>query len=500
MTTDRGTRPLVRVGRHAFVYAVGMLTSRAVAFVMLPIYTRYLTPADYGTIELILVTFEVVSLAAGSQLGAGIFHFFHKVTSETARRQLLATTFLLMALSHTVASGAAYVAAPALARLVFGAQNDPDLIRITAASLAFSSLLVVPLAYLQVRERSTLYVGINIARLVLQLALNVVFVVGLRLGVKGVLLSTLIVNVVAGLGLAAFLIRDVGLSWSRESARDVLRFGIPFVGTQVANLINIYGDRFFLQRVANVAEVGLYGLAYQFGFLLHYVGLEPFHNVWDPIRFEIAKRPDRDELYARAFVYFNIVYVTVAVGIALLVHDFLRVMSDPAFHRAANIVPVILLAYVLHGWTEHQNLGVLIRERTERITWANWVAAAVALVCYALLIPPLRGLGAALATVAAFGVRYWLVYRFAQRLWPVRYRWAPVARLLVLATAVVGISALLPPSGLVVSLVARAALLLLYAAGVWYAGILTGADRVFVRRLVCAPREAMASLRGAAEI
>lgn len=498
MTGGPAAKPLARVGRHGFVYLAGMLLSRAVAFVMLPVYTRYLTPANYGTLQLIVVTFEVVSIVAGSRLGSGIFHFFHKAADERARRELLATALLLMVASYAAASGATYLAAEPLARLVFGPGNDPTLIRIAAASLFFESMLVVPMAYIQVRERSTLFVAINTGKLVFQLTLNIILVVVLRAGVRGVLYSTLLANAAVGLLVTGLLLKDVGLAWSRAAARDVLRFGIPFVGTQVGTFVSTYGDRYFLQRAANVTAVGLYGLAYQFGFLLHYVGLVPFQSVWDPIRFEIAKRSDRDELYGRAFVYFNVVYVTAAVGIALYVHDFIRVMSAPEFHTAADIVPLILLAYVFQGWTEHQNLGVLIRERTERITWANWVAAAVALVGYALLIPPLHGLGAALATVAAFGARQVMVYVFAQRLWPVRYRWAPVWRLLALAVVVVGVAMALPPLGLVTSLAARTGLLVIYGAGIWFAGVLTEADRSFVRGLVREPRAALAAFAGPA--
>lgn len=496
MTGDLAAGPLARVGRHGFVYAVGIFLGRAVAFCMLPVYTRYFTPADYGTLQLIAVTFEVVSIVAGSRLGAGIFHFYHKTADARSRRQLLATALVIMAVSYAIASGATFLAAPPLARLVFGPHNDPDLIRIAAAALCFESLLVVPIAYLQVRERSIQFVAINTGRLVLQVSLNILFVVVLNIGVKGVLYSTLIANVMVGGLVTVLLVRDVGLSLSRSAARDVLRFGLPFVGTQIGTFITTYGDRYFLQRAASVGAVGIYGLAYQFGFLLHVVGVVPFHGVWDPLRFEIAKRPDRDELYARGFVYFNLVFISVAVGIALYVHDFIRVMSAPSFRPAADIVPVILLAYILQGWTEHQNLGILITERTERITWANWVAAAVALAGYVLLIPRLHGLGAALATVAAFGVRQWMVYAMAQRLWPVRYRWAPVVRLLLLATVVVVVAMLLPTYGLLLSLAARTALLGLYAVGVWFGGILTDSDRAFVRGLLREPDAALTAFTG----
>src|SRR5207247_1738109 len=167
--------------------------------------------------------------------------------------------------------------------------------------------------------------------------------------------------------------------------------------------------------------------------------------VWEPARFEIAKRPDRDELYSRTFVYFNIVLLTIAVVITLFVGDFLRIVAAPAFLPAGQLVPIILIAYVLQSWTVMHNIGIQMREQTEFYTLANWVGAAVALVGYAVLIPRLLGLGAALATVASFGVREWLVYVLSQRLWPVHYRWAPVIRLLLLASAFGLVALLLPP-------------------------------------------------------
>ena len=483
-TAEPSNPPLARVGRHGFVYGVGVLLSRVVAFAMLPVYTRYLTPSDYGTLQLIGVTFEVVSIIAGSRLGAGIFHFYHKADDLRSRRELLSTALVLMVALYSVVSGIMFLVAGPLSRLVFGPANDPELMRIAAAILGFESLLVVPLAYLQVRERAGLFVAINAGKLLVQLTLNIVFLVVMGIGVKGPLYSNLIASVLVGIVVTSLLLRDVGISLSGAAARDLLRFGVPFVGTQIGTFITTYGDRYFLVRASSVDAVGVYGLAYQFGFLLHSVGMVPFQGGWDPIRFEIAKHADRDELYARGFVYFNVVYITTAVGIALYVHDFIRVMSAPSFYSAADIVPVILLAYVFQGWTEQQQLGLMITEKTERITLANWVAAGIALLAYALLIPLMAGMGAAIATVIAFGARQWMVYTMAQNQWPVRYRWGPVVRLLGLAILIVAAAGVLPPYGIVVSLLVRTLLLGIYVMGVWFGGVISIQDQAVVRGMV----------------
>ena len=64
-----------RVGRHTLIYGAGMMLSRAISFVMLPVYTRYLTPADYGVMELIGTTLDLIAIIAGARIAAGIFRF-----------------------------------------------------------------------------------------------------------------------------------------------------------------------------------------------------------------------------------------------------------------------------------------------------------------------------------------------------------------------------------------------------------------------------------------
>jgi len=473
-----------RIGRHGLVYGTGFILSKAVAFVMLPVYTRYLTPADYGLLQLIDMVVEVASIAAGSRLGAGIFRFYHKAETPEERRALLSTALIVLLASYAAAATATYAYAPTIARVALGDAGDVALVRIAGMSLAFESLLLVPFAYLRVRDQSVFYVAVSLAKLILQVTLNIVFVVYLSLGAKGVLLSTLAANIVTGAFLTAYLVRGVGLRFSEGAARDLLRFGIPFVGTQIATFILTFGDRYFLRRASDATVVGLYGLAYQFGFLLAALGDLPFSMVWEPARFEIATRPDRDELYARAFIYFNILLLTMGVLITLFVGDFLRIVAAPAFLPARELVPIILIAYVLQSWTGMHNIGIQVRERTEFYTLANWAGAIVALVGYVLLIPRLLGLGAALATVVSFAVREWLVYALSQQLWPVRYRWAPVIRLLVIATTVCVIGLLLPQLNIWISLASRVLLLAGYLAGIWHARVLSADDRRAIRQFI----------------
>src|SRR2546423_10760336 len=80
-----------RIGRHGLIYGAGVLLSKAVAFFMLPVYTHYLTPADYGVLQLIDMVLEGASIVAGSRLAAGIFPFYHKAETDDEPRAALST-------------------------------------------------------------------------------------------------------------------------------------------------------------------------------------------------------------------------------------------------------------------------------------------------------------------------------------------------------------------------------------------------------------------------
>lgn len=470
------------LAKHSLIYGLGMVLQRAVSFIMLPIYTRYLTPADYGVLALVEMTLDFISIVGGAQLALGVFRFYHKTDDPLQRQEVVSTSFFMVGALYGIIGFATFLGAPLVSSLVFGSDIHADVIRIGAANLAVGALLIVPLAFARVENLSVLYVSVSSCKLVLALVFNILFVVVMDMGVMGVFLSSLITNVLVGGVVSLWLVRRVGASFSSGWSRNLLRFGAPLMATKLASFIATFSDRYFLQAAADETAVGLYSLAYQFGFLLLMVGFTPFDMVWGPKRFEVARSPDRDRLLSQGFVLLNLLLITTGLGIALFVPDVLKILSAPAFHGAAAVVPLILVAYILQAWSSTQDIGILVSERTSLITFANFASAGVAVVGYALLVPAFLEWGAATATLVAFLTRYALTYSFSQRLWRVAYEWRPVALLATWAAVIFAIHFFLPHPGILLSLGLRTALVGLYFAGLWILPIFPSHDRAAAAR------------------
>ncbi len=457
--------------RQSLIYGMGVVFNRLVAFIMLPVYTRYISPADYGVLQLLGLTMDIVALVAGARLAGGIFYFYHAAKTEEERKRLLSTSLTVLWLSYAAFGLLTIFLAPTLAGIVFQDVARAPLIRLAGLAFIFEAPFLVGLTSMQAWEKPLGFVGANAARLVIQVVFNLIVLIGLGWGIAGMMGVTAMANAIVGTSLAVVVLRRTGWVVTGDYARRLVKYGLPLVGTQIATMVAAYGDRYVLQRAAGEDVVGIYSVGYQFGVLVFSVGFAPLIQVWEPKRFAVAHQTDRDSTYARTFILCNLAIITMGTAIVLAVGDFLRLATPVAYHPAATVVPLIVGAYLLQSWTDFHNLGIMMRERTGLLNLANWICAGVALGGYLVLVPRYGAVGAGLGLLLAYAVRFGLVYTFSQRLWPVAYRWGPVLRQLAMAIAVCLLARALPSLPLPASIAWHAALFVVYLAGVWFGGI-----------------------------
>lgn len=465
---------LQRLGRNTLIYGVGVILSRAASFIMLPLYTRLLDPAHYGVLQLLQMCVEVATITMAAGGAYAINRFFFKAADEAERQEVVTTGMALLIVSHVGASLLLAAAAPWLAQLVLKDAGLSHLIWITAATLALEPLTSVPMALIQIRERPVLYVSFSIGRLITQLSLNILFLVGFGWGVEGILFSSLITTTVFGLILGTWLLHTNGWHFQRSLVRPMLRFGLPYRLHGAGTFVVTFGDRFFLSAASGLAAVGIYGLAYQFGFAL--IGLvgTPILNAWMPQRWGLVKlgREDRDHAHARTFTIFNLVLISAGVGMSLFAFPLLTVMSDPEYHSATSYIPVILLSQMLLMWAGMAGFGTEVAGKTEFISYATWISVGVILLLYWKLIPAYGPIGAAIATSVSAVVRLLVVARWSDRLWPVAFQWRRQFTLLVVASAFTAVGMLfLGGHGPGIQSLISSILFASYTATIWRTGL-----------------------------
>jgi len=443
------------------------------------------------------LTLEIVMILVSAGTTLGLMRFYFKAETGEERKQVVASAFLLLLGLNSIGSAFLAIAAPFVRNTILSNAGSVGLVYIAAANFTTGTLAIVPLLLMQIQQRPTLFVITSVGKLLVQLVLIMVLLVGLGWGPAGVLTSTLISNVVVGLPALTWMLRQTGLHPTRTAVRDLRRFAVPHQFGAAGMFILAFGDRFFLEKWHGLAAVGVYSLAYNFGFLLSNLGSASYLQAWNPQRFQLVNDPRlvRDGRYNEGLDSFSLFLGVLFVGIALFGRPLLIIMSDSAYHAAADLIPLLSFAYVLQGLTGVVHFSIDVSERSKYSSYATWISAVVIVCLYALLIPSLGGWGAAIATVACFFLRFALCYYWGQRLWPVIYKWGGSARIFGAALIIVVIDALFHPNRLLQLVGWSAALGLTYAFVVWF-WVLSDGQRRLARELAWQnPRHLLAQLR-----
>ena len=171
--------------------------------------------------------------------------------------------------------------------------------------------------------------------------------------------------------LVAVTLRREGLGFSSEIARQMLRFGLPFVPAGLLGMVMGFSDRYLLNALAGSDAVGIYSLGTKFGMLLSMVVLEPFTRIWTPFQMEVVNREGARRVFGRVLTY-----VVGPVGLARAGHvgagqGRAAHRLHPAYLDAARVVPLSVLAYVCWGASLVFDGSIYITKRppTSRSSW-----------------------------------------------------------------------------------------------------------------------------------
>ncbi len=495
-TTGQEIRTL---GRHTLIYGAGVVAAKLAGFIMLPVYTRFLTPADYGVLELLSMTIDIIGTIAGMGLSASVFKFYTDHQGTGTEREIISTAAAATLALGVLTAGLGLLFAPALGHAVFGhgPGSNPLYFRIFFLIYLVQSAEMVPLLLLRARNESWAFVGVSVGKLIGQLTLNIIFVVYWHMGVLGVLRSNLIITSISATGMTAYAVWRVGIRFSLPKFKAMARFGYPVMPWLLANFVLVFSDRYFLNHSAGPAEVGVYSLAYKFAFLLAAFAFAPFQMVWDPQRYAIARRENAPRIYARVFTYLNIALGGMGMLICVYVDDLLRIMAAPAFRPAALLVPILLAAQVIYNWTAFCNVGLFLRDRTRALSRLSLVAVASVLVLNVLLIPRFGAWGAALATLGGYAIRSGSVIVASQRAYRIPYEWGLLVRLYAILAAAVVADRAIGSLALIPSIVVSTLLALAAGMGVYFM-VLTAQERRALRAMVAHSRSLLVPWLGSA--
>lgn len=449
---------------RSLLYSASDLSLRLIGFFLVPLYTRVLTPADYGIIAFTTAVTQILSPLVGLGLVNSLPPLYHAYNGRERARLIGSVTNFTVMYGLFWAVVLTAIGRPALAAVSGEVPFSPYII-LAIWTLFLSSLYYLPLGIFNMQERPLAYTAYSVGLSLLNAFGNILLVLVFRQGAAGALWANLLANAV-GMGIALILIRgEYAPVLDRTKLGAVLGLALPSLPHLFTGTLWRFMDRFFLAGMADLTATGVYSVAVTVSSALLIV-LGGATSALSPLFYRRAHQgdPGLPADWARLSSLFGFGAAWTALGLAFLGPELIRFLTPSAYHGASRFLDVLILAQLLTGLCWMVTPGINLARRTWVYPLSSFPAAVVDVLLNMHLIPRYGPIGAGWAMAAASMVQFIICAAFSQRFFPMPYEWRRLGKLVVMAMGVFYLGRLLSLENATVVFLSQLSLLLLFPA------------------------------------
>ncbi|MBE9582299.1 MAG: polysaccharide biosynthesis C-terminal domain-containing protein [Proteobacteria bacterium] len=451
---------LKKLTKHTAIYGIGTFASRSVGFFMLPVYTHFLLPSDYGILELIDLTSFILIFVFSLALDKAVLRFYNLSDTDLDRKSVISSSILLWHIYGLIVLLLILPLAGFFSITVIGSAEYSRLFLIAFINVFLVSSFSLSKTILRAQNRSYVFTLYSLGYTFVAVIFNILFIAILQVGVIGYLYATLIGSAVCGTILVCKLLKEVGFRIDFAIFRQMLRYAIPFIPSSLLLFVLNWSDRYILRLFRDLDEIGLYALGYKIGMVLVFLVVMPFDLIWSSYIFEASKKLDAKRIYTIFSTYFFFVTWLIGLGIAIFAEEIISVMSDPKFYEAHRLVPIIILGMLFMTSIQITRIGILIKGKSKFLPLANGIAAVLNILLNFFLIPKIGMYGAAITTAISFFVCTLLLFLMSQRMYHIEFEYRRIAKIIGIAVGIFAVAYMVTSESLLVNVIIKATLLL----------------------------------------
>ena len=418
--------------KEQLIYSAGIVLTKIVAIIMLPMFTYYLTPADYARLDIIQTLANLASLVIAFGLSDSLFRFAGETSKSEVRTHMAANIFALAIIALFLGTLCTQLLAPLISRLLPG-EISLFQTRTILASLAVTACITVPLAWLRMQGKAGLFFLATAGWAISQAVVTAVALF-LGYGVDGVLLSGLFCSVFLAIVLSIYQYYSTGVSFSPSLSLAQARFGGMLVLAGIAAFIIESSGRWMLASEAGVQVLAEYALAWKVG-IMALLFTEPFVMWWLPKRFTVLSEQGKQQCASITEIGVVIALISV-VAIACAGPFLVTILSPKEYHNAIQYIPAFAVLAGIKAATNLFTTGILTEKKTLWPIYIDSGTAVIALAGNFIFIPYFQAWGAIFSLTIALILRFFLYLYIGQSVSFIPYQLYRMGLLLFITLAI----------------------------------------------------------------
>lgn len=423
--------------KQTFIYGLATVLPRMLSFLLVPLYTTkgvLSSVAEYGEISVIFSYFVIFNVVLAYGMETAFFRFFNK---EENKVEVVGTSTISLILSSLGFFVLALIFQNQIASFI---NIDVKYINLVIWTLLIDALVIIPFAWLRANEKPKRYAIIKILNVVINLGLNLFFLLALKklalsnsffesiykpnFEISYIFIANLIASAVTLVLMLSFYTK-VKFVFNSQLWKSMFRYAFPVLVAGIAFSINETFDRILLKELLpeDIADtdIGMYSACYKIAVFMtlfataYRLGIEPYF-------FSHSKSDNPQKNYAKIlelFVAFGSVILLFVVVFADLLKPYIVRSED--YWEAMWIVPIVLLANFCLGIYHNLSVWYKITDRTKFGAYISVFGALITLAINIFFIKTYSYKASAIATLVAYSSMMILSYYFGRKYYPIPY-------------------------------------------------------------------------------
>jgi O-antigen/teichoic acid export membrane protein len=432
-----------RLGKETVIYGIGTLFGRYLNFLLLPFYSNVLSTKEYGIVASIYAQAALISVVYFCGMDSAYMRYASS-REEGGEKRVFSAAYMTVLVFSLVMSFVFFLSRNVLLRRFALAEGQGRIVLLMMGILFFDAISSIPFARLRLYNLPAKFILIKLINIVVNLALNVVFVGRLKWSIEGVFLAGLVASFLTWLVLLPDILKNMEARLFSKLLGPLLKFALPLVPTRLALTIMQVIDRPILLALAGTMTVGVYEANYKLGMVMMLL-FSIFHFAWQPFYLKNAARRDAKILFGKVFTLFLTIGSALLIVLSLFIENIVRIsffgkhLIGQDYWKGLSIVPIVLLSALFQGTYFIFLAGIQIEKKTHVLPVITGCAALANITFNFLLIPKFDILGAAWATLLSYMILAAGMFYFSQRFYRIQYEYGKLMS--------IGISLLVPLGG-----------------------------------------------------
>lgn len=413
--------PLKQLASQTAIYGLSSVIGRLLNYLLVPLYTRYFIPEEYGVVTEIYayVAFLVVALTYGMETA-----FFRFSKKENNSRNIYSTTLISVVITSLIFIALILSNAALIAQWI-GHDNHKEYVEWFAIIIGLDAISAISFASLRAENKAIRFATIRLINIFVNIGLNIYFIMYQKGGIEYIFISNLISSIVTILLLSPEMIKSTWI-FELKLWKKMMVYALPLLIAGLAGITNETIDRILLKHLLPnptiaSSELGLYGAFYKLSIIM-VLFIQTFRFAAEPFFFAQKNQNNSKKIYADVMKYFVIITANIFL-IVIIFYDYIKQFIGREYHdeRGFLVVSILLLANLFLGVYYNLSIWYKLTDKTRYGANLAIFGAIITLALNFILIPKIGFLGSAIATLTCYFSITVTSYLLGRKHYPIPY-------------------------------------------------------------------------------